>query len=98
MSTRLDLVPVPDGRVVDRVIAGTAVLLPHRGDELIRLNSVGSFIWSELPKGGSVRDLVSAVVEAFEVDEATAHGDVAEFVEALEAKGLVALQPPVEET
>lgn len=57
---------------------------------MIRLNETGKFLWDALSKGAEEDDLVSKILEEYEIDEATARADVKAFVEKL--KGVGALE------
>ena len=51
-------------------------------------NAVGSFLW-ERCDGSTVDQMVAAVRERFDVDEATARADVQGFVDDLVTRGLL---------
>ena len=57
---------------------------------MIRLNETGKFLWDALSKGAEEDELVSKILEEYEIDEATARADVKAFVEKL--KGVGALE------
>lgn len=74
--------------LMKRTIAGQTILIPMgktvldaRG--LYALNELGSFLWDLLPEAGSEADLVSAVVDEYEVTPETARKDIAEFLDQL---------------
>lgn len=75
-------------RIVSREIAGELILVPIRSnvadmESLFTLNEVGSRVFGLVDGERTVRDLTSAIVEEFEVEEAEAEVDVKEFVEKL---------------
>lgn len=79
---------------IARDIAGELVLVPvgtaaknYAG--LVTCNEVGAFIWKKLESETSMDGLVSAILDEFEIDEATARKDAEEFVEKL--KGINAV-------
>jgi coenzyme PQQ synthesis protein D (PqqD) len=79
---------------VTRQIAGETLIVPVTGhvmdlESLYVLNEVGSRIW-ELLRAPTTPDRISAVVAAeFAVSHERAATDVAEFLDSLDARGLV---------
>lgn len=73
---------------IARDIAGELVLVPV-GDAaknyagLVTCNEVGAFIWKTLDNEKSMDELVEAILDEFEVDEAIARKDAEEFVKKL---------------
>jgi hypothetical protein len=56
----------------------------------LNLNLTGSVLWLKLAEGATERQLVSKLVEEFEVDESTARDDVVAFVASCRDSGLLA--------
>lgn len=56
---------------------------------IINLNETGAFLWKALEKGATAEELVSKLLEEYEVDEATARADVDAFVKKLQENQLV---------
>lgn len=56
---------------------------------IIRLNQVGKFLWNALSEELDENGLVSKLLEAYDVDQATAQADVAEFVNKLKGAGML---------
>lgn len=84
----------PAAGLATRKLGGEWVLVPtHRDagdmDKVFSLNEVGAYVWNGLGAGETVPALIESVVAEFEVDEATAKGDVLAFLEALLAAGLI---------
>lgn len=82
-----------DGFVLSQV-AGQTVVIPS-GDELdlnmmITLNGTGKFLWERLERGAELEELVNAMLEEYDVDEATARVGVEAFVAKLNANGFLA--------
>jgi hypothetical protein len=80
--------------VVTRRVAGETLLVPIRGrladmQRIFALDPVAEHVWSLLAQPQSLSALISSVLDKFEVDEAQARRDVTEFVERLEAAGLI---------
>ena len=78
-----------DSRLPFQEIQGQAVVVVPARRELHEFDETATFLWSALAKERSVAQLVEALCEEFEVDAATAEGDVREFLSSLEKKGLV---------
>lgn len=73
---------------IARDIAGELVLVPvgtaaKNCKGLVTCNEVGAFIWKKLEKEASMEELVSAILDEFNVDENTAKNDAEEFIEKL---------------
>jgi hypothetical protein len=80
--------------VVARVVAGETLIVPVRGKvgdlaSIYRLNGTGSLIWRLLQFPTSVRELATAVTNAFEVTPDAANRDVEEFIREMRSVGLV---------
>jgi hypothetical protein len=76
-----------------REIAGTWLAVPIGSrvvdfNGMITLSETGAFLWKLLETEKSVRELVDAMTEKYEVDEETAGRDIAGFLDLLEEKGL----------
>lgn len=56
---------------------------------IIRLNSVGKFLWEALSENLTESELIEKVVCTYDIDEATAKADVEAFVKKLEEADLV---------
>ena len=87
------MLKLKDGFIL-RQIAGETMVIPS-GTELdlnvmITLNETGCFLWERLQKGTTEDALVAALLEAYEVDEATARVQVVKFVEKLNEHGFLA--------
>jgi hypothetical protein len=77
-----------------REVAGTCVVVPTGRASIdfsgmINLNGSAAFLWKQLAAEKSERQLVSALLEEYETEEATAKADVSEFLKALKAAGLL---------
>jgi hypothetical protein len=82
---------------VTREIAGELLIVPVSGrvgdlEAIFTLNPVGSRIWQLLEQPQRVHDLVEAVTREYEVGNAEAASDVAEFLDALDRVGLIRRQ------
>lgn len=89
----MDLYPVYDPMVACRTLDGEAVVVHSRTRRLHVLDPVATFIWDACSAGDrNVGEVVSALVEEFEVDRDTAERDVREFLDELAREKLVRLQ------
>ena len=81
-----------DGFVL-RNVAGETVVLPSGNDlnlnMMITLNGTGEFLWKRLEIGAEKEELVQALLDVYDVDEATANLAVDRFVEKLSANGFL---------
>jgi hypothetical protein len=71
--------------LITREIAGDTVLVPvgkavYDANGLFILNELASFIWKLLPEVETEEQICKAVLEEYEVSEADAARDVAEFL------------------
>ncbi len=75
--------------VLVQEIDNEAVLLDTASETYFELNSVGAWVVSELTERRRFEDLVAAVAGRFEIDEATAAGDLRDLLDDLHAHGLL---------
>ena len=64
------------------------VLDPDRG-EFVELSKTGACIWALLDNPMSIAMLCKAMADQFAIDADTCHRDVADFVAALDARGMI---------
>lgn len=74
-------------------VAGQTVVIPT-GDTLdlnmmISLNETGKFLWNRLAKGAEPCELIAALLEEYQVEEATAEAHVTAFLQKLQAHGFL---------
>lgn len=80
---------------VVREIAGETIAIPAGAaarelSGLLALNGSGQFLFDLLQTEQTEDSLVNAMLETYEIDEATARADVVEFVEILRNSGVLA--------
>ncbi len=56
---------------------------------IIRLNETGRFLWEKLQNETTEKNLVSAMLLEYDIDEATAENDTADFIESLKEANLL---------
>lgn len=57
---------------------------------IIRLNDTGKFLWEQLKNDITEEQLITAMLDAYDIDRETAEKDVAEFVVRLKGANLLA--------
>lgn len=77
-----------------RQIAGDTFLVPlgktvYDSNGLFFLSETGAFIWDLLPNAQSEEDVLLAVLEAYDVEEAVAREDVHAFLEKLRSMEII---------
>lgn len=76
-----------------RQVAKQTVVLPVVGDlelnKMMTLNSTGKFLWEQLQTECQPEGLVAAMLEKYDVDEATARTCVTNFIKRLEHNGFL---------
>lgn len=75
--------------LLKREIAGDSFLIPvgksvYDSNGMFVLTELGAFIWDLLPQADSASDILEKVLAEYEVDEATARADIAEFLQKLQ--------------
>jgi Coenzyme PQQ synthesis protein D (PqqD) len=76
-----------------RVYEGEAVIVSPETSMLHTLNAVGTFIWEAADGRTALDAIVDRLVEAFEVDHATAARDAETFIDELSRRGLLTVLP-----
>lgn len=57
---------------------------------MINLNEIGAFLWKHFESETTVEDVLAAVLQEYEVDEALAKADIQRFITELESANLIA--------
>jgi hypothetical protein len=76
------------------VIAGETLIVPVRGGvgdlaSIYSLNELGSFLWRQLQPAKTCEELVSVVLDEYEVTAEMAEQDVRIFLDKIKDAGLV---------
>lgn len=84
---------------VVREIAGETIAIPagpaaRELSGLLALNGSGTFLFGLLQTEQTQHSLVQAMLERYEIDQATAQADVAEFLEILRSNGILIENAP----
>lgn len=84
---------IKDGYML-REIDGVSVVVAvgeesKRFNGMIRLNSTGTFLWKHLSEGIEYDDLLSKMLEAYDVDEHTARQGMDSFISKLKSNGFL---------
>ena len=79
---------------ITRTIAGETVVVPtgeaaSRLNGMITLNETAAFIWKFLQEAHTKEELLEALLEEFEVDEACAQADIEGFTGMLMENGML---------
>jgi hypothetical protein len=75
--------------LVWKEIDGDVVVLDGRDAVYLTVNGSGALLWRMLAESSTREDLVGALTDAYEVDEAQAATDTDAFLGELSAKGLL---------
>ena len=80
--------------LVKRDIAGDTILVPvgktvYDSNGLFILNELGAFLWDRLEAANSEEELLSAILEEYEVTEDVAKKDLSAFLDKLRELGII---------
>jgi len=79
--------------LAQREFEGEMLVISHTNSQLHKFNSVGTFIWGVLKNPTQFADLCKAVEGEFDgFDPKTGNLELAQFMQLLEGKGLVAIE------
>ena len=81
-------------QLIKREIAGDTILVPvgktvYDSNGLFVLNELAAFIWELLPTVNTEEEIVSAILEEYEVSAEEAAADTAEFLAKLREMGII---------
>ena len=81
-------------QLIKREIAGDTILVPvgktvYDSNGLFVLNELAAFIWELLPTVNTEAEIVSAILEEYEVSAEEAAADTAEFLAKLREMGII---------
>ena len=72
-----------------REVDGEIVALDRRSGDYLAISPTGAGLWAQLVEGATEAHLADELAARYDLDRARAERDVAVFIEALEARGLV---------
>ncbi len=80
--------------IIARKIADETILVPIRGkladmQKIFSLNPVAEYIWTHLEQKVPVEDILSMVINEFDVEEKKAEEDLIELINAFLAENLI---------
>jgi hypothetical protein len=80
--------------LVTRSIATETIIVPVRShvvdlESIYSMDEIGSLIWKLIDGQTTVQEIVEAVCGSYDIGHAEATKDVSEFLDALEAAGLI---------
>lgn len=76
-------------KVADSYVVVAIGVEAKKHNVMITLNETGALLWEKLAKGAEKSDLINAILEVYDIDEATAAADVDRFIEKVNAEGLI---------
>jgi len=85
---------VKEKDLVTRDVAGEEIIVPIKGhvgdlEGVFTLNEVGAMIWRLINGQTTVRQLMEAVINEYDVESSEAEKDVVDFLRSLEDAGLI---------
>ena len=89
---QLDDTPRKNPVAASRTYDDEGVVIHSANMELSVMNPIGTRIWELVDGERSVRGIVEAIHDEFDVDQETAEADVLEFLEELHSRDLVQLE------
>lgn len=78
--------------IIERVVAGEALVIHLSSGDYYSLDSVGSRIWESIDGTRTVGDLADLIVDEYDVDRDQVVADVLRLVEQLADEGLLVWQ------
>jgi len=76
-------------KVADSYVVVAVGAEAKKHNVMITLNETGALLWEKLSEGAEKNDLVQAILEVYDIDEATAEADVERFIEKVNTEGLI---------
>jgi hypothetical protein len=82
-------VPRANPELTVRDIGDETIILSEKGDMLHTLNAVAAFLWRHIDGEKTVRQILAALLQEYEVSEEAAKADLLRLLEELQEKKLV---------
>jgi len=89
-----DIVKLRADDVVWRQVGDEVMILDTASSEYLSVNRTGAVLWPLLLEGCTRQGLATALVEQFQLDEATASADAGNFLASLAALKLIEVSAP----
>ena len=88
----LDTCIFKNDQVPWRIIENEAILVDVGQGNVMQLNEVGAFIWSQIDGKKTMGQVIDCVYDSFEIDKAQAQQDTLEFLKELLKKQIIKLR------
>jgi hypothetical protein len=75
--------------VICQVLEDESVLLDLASENYLGLDEVGTRIWQFIDDGETMRSVVATMLDEYDTNEETLVGDLDEFLNDLQAQGLI---------
>lgn len=92
MTYRLECVPIPDPRIISKIVEGEAILIHPSQGKVRVLNQVGARIWELLDGVRNGKQIIQIIVEEYAVGYEVIQEDYLKFVESLQQAGLITIK------
>jgi hypothetical protein len=90
MSFSLTTPIIVSTNVLSSQLGAESIILDHEKGEYFGLDNVGSFVWEKIQAGETtLSELKTAVMEEFEIDEATCESDLQALLAQFAAEKLI---------
>lgn len=81
-----------------REIAGTWLVVPIGSravdfNNMLTLSDTGAFLWKQIEEEKSTQDLISSLLDSYDVDEQTAISDIGDFIKQLNESEILEQTP-----
>lgn len=76
-------------KVADTYVVVAVGAEAKKHNVMITLNETGALLWEKLSGGCDKKGLVDAILEVYDIDEATAAADVEKFINKVNTEGLI---------
>lgn len=86
---KFDTVFTQNSKCPVRNIGDGLVIMAPSGDTTHSLEDIGAFIWTELDGQKTLQDVLSAILDSYDIDESTARADLEGFITQMLNAGLI---------
>ncbi|MFW2381110.1 MAG: PqqD family protein [Acidimicrobiales bacterium] len=80
-------------RAAWRVVEDELVVLDLETSAYLSINETGTSVWPSLETGATRDELITAVLDTYDIDSETAGRDIDVFLESLQQRGLLVTDP-----